>query len=408
MDKALSRRPLVSPRLLVAALATAAACSACGGGGSPAAGPGPGPGPAPGVIPADFVKQTIDLSVYPDAVCNDGSPAIFYIQRGLGAAAAANADKTVIGLQGGGYCLSDAECSTRPADLTSSTGYANVTAAEGLLSGDAGNASFRSWNRVRVPYCSSDFFSGDTGPTGGTTNFRFRGSKIVTAVVQTLKNRYGIGKAGDTVILAGGSAGAVGAFINANRVRAALPGASVLTLIDAGIYPDVPPPVPGTAPRESVRDLGAIGLSYWNGQVDADCIAANAANPGLCYLFEHAQATLKTPFFVAQNAKDAVSIVNVGLLEGASSLENPTVANWVDTTYLPAIADILRGLGLSAGQGVFAVCESPDVHTLSSDAALWTEPVADVGGLSLEDAVVSWAAGGGTATRALTPSCNFP
>ncbi len=403
MDSAAGHVPLASGRLLFAALAIAAGCSACGGGGGASSTP---PGTT---IPANFVKQTIDLSVYPDAVCNDGSPAIFYIQRGLGAGAAANANKTVIGLQGGGYCLSDADCSLRPSDLISSTGYSDQTAAEGLLSSDPSNDTFRSWNRVRVPYCSSDFFSGDVGPTGGTTNFRFRGAKIVTAVVQTLNRQYGIGKAGDTVILAGGSAGAVGAFINANRVRASLPGASVLTLIDAGVYPDVAPPMPGTPPRTSVRDLGAIGISYWNGQVDADCAAANPGSPGLCYLFEHAQSSLRTPFFIAQNERDAVGIVNVGLLESKAQINDPTVASWINATYLPAIVNILQPLGMSSGQGVFAVCQDPDIHTLSSDATVWATPVAEVGGVALKDAVASWVAGGGTATRAVTSApCTFP
>lgn len=407
MDSPASRMPMVSGRLFFAVLAVAASLSACGGGGSGSSS-SPTP-PGSGTIPTDFVKQTIDLSAYPDAVCNDGTPAIFYIQRGVGSAAAANADKTVISLRGGGYCLSDDECRGRPQELSSSTGYENVTAAEGLLSSDASNDTFRSWNRVRVPYCSSDFFSGDIGPTGGTTNFRFRGAKIVAAVVQTLNRQYGIGKAGDTVILAGGSAGAVGAFINANRVRAALPGASVLTLIDAGVYPDVPPPLPSMPPRESVRDLGTISLGYWNGQVDADCVAANPTNPGLCYLFEHAQPTLRTPFFVVQNARDEIGIVNVGLLESKFSLIRPAVARWVNTTYLPAITDTLSALGTSSGQGVFAVCQGPDIHTLSSDTALWTRPMAEVGGRTLKDTVAAWAAGGGTATQALTTrTCRFP
>lgn len=379
-------------------------CAACGGGGGTAT----PPPPSPGGIPTTFAKQTIDLSLYPDAVCNDGSPAIFYIQRGQGADAAANADKTIVGLQGGGYCLTDAECATRPSELISSNGYPAETTAEGLLSGDASNDRFRSWNRVRVPYCSSDFFSGDVGPTGGSTNFRFRGAKIVTAVVQTINRQYGIGKAGDTVILAGGSAGAVGVFINANRVRAALSGASVLAVIDAGVYPDVPPPVPGTPPRESVRDLGDIGLAYWNGQLDADCVAANPAEPGLCYLFEHAQASLRTPFFVIQNVSDAVGIVNVGLLDSEDRLDNSTVARWINSTYLPGIGGTMRGLGLTTGQGVFAVCQGANVHTLSSTTASWTSPFAELGGAVLKDAVASWAAGGGTATRLLTPSCSFP
>lgn len=391
----------------LALLVLAAGLTACGGGGGDSSSV---PIPAdPGSIPADFTKQTIDLATYPDAVCNDGSPAVFYIQRGIGASAAANANKTVIGLRGGGFCLSDADCRARPSDLKSSISYPSQTAPEGMLSSDASNDTFRSWNRVSVPYCSSDFFSGDVGGTGSAINFRFRGAKIIAAVVQTLNRQYGIGKAGDTVILAGGSAGAVGAFINANRVRAALPGASVLALIDAGIYPDVAPLLPGTPPWTSVRDLGPIGLGYWNGQVDADCAAANPANPGNCYLFEHAESTLHTPFFVIQNARDAVGIRNVGLLQNDGNIVTTTVASWVRAIYLPAMGNILRPLGLSSGQGVFAVCMDPAVHTLSTDTALWTTPMAEVGGVALKDAVASWVAGGGTATRAVTSaSCTFP
>lgn len=407
MPTATPRRRIASFHAFAAALCAAAVCAACGGGGAAPA-PGPGPGSGPIVIPAEFVKQVIDTRSYPDAVCNDGSPAVFYIQRGLGTLAAANTDKTVIGLQGGGYCLRDADCSLRASELVSSISYPSRVSSEGMLSGDADNPTFRSWNRVRVPYCSSDFFTGDTGPTGGTTNYRFRGAKILAAVVQTLNSQYGIGKPGDTVILAGSSAGAVGAFINANRVRAMLPGATLLTLIDAGVYPDAPPPVPPSTPPAAVRDLGAIGIRYWNGQVDADCAAANPGNPGLCYLFEHAQPTLRTPFFIAQNARDGVGIGNVGFLDTATNLEEPTIAAWIDGTYLPAIRDILGGVGLSVGQGVFATCDSTDIHTLSSTDALWTRSIAAFGGRSLEGTVAAWVAGGRPATQLLAPDCRFP
>ncbi len=373
--------------------------SACGGGGG-------GGAPDPGGIPAAFSKVTLDTRLYPDARCNDGTPAVFYIQAGVGSSASAPASRTVIGLQGGGYCLSDAECRGRSSDLTSSSGYPASIVPEGLLSSTDSNPTFRSWNRVRVPYCSSDFYSGDAGPTGGSTNFQFRGAKIVQAVIATLNSRYGIGKAGDTVLLAGTSAGAVGAFINANRVRSALPGATVLTLIDAGVYPDVAPPRPGTPPRESVRDLGVIGLSYWNGQPDADCIAANPSAPSLCYLFEHAAPTLATPFFVLQNAIDLVGITNVGLLPADADLSDPVLQAWLRDTYLPAMGGILSRVGVTSGQGVFGVCASPQLHTQSSQNAVWAAPVAALGDVSPQAAVAGWVGSGAAATQYLVPACS--
>jgi len=391
-----------SVRTALSVLLVSAASAGCGGGGSAQT------GSDPGGLPTDFIRQTLDTRRFPDAVCNDGSPGIFYIQRGQGAAAAADANKTVIHLQGGGFCLSDAECSTRAADQVSSTVYGSRIAPEGLLSGGTENARFRGWNRVSVPYCSSDFFSGDIGPTGGSTNFRFRGAKILAAVVQTLNSQYDIGKAGDTVVLSGSSAGAVGAFINANRVRALLPGASVLTLIDAGVYPDIAPPFPQSSPPNAVRESGAIALGYWNGQVDADCAAANAADPGLCYLFEHAQSTLKTPFFVAQNAKDGVGVANVGLLDSDVRPDDPTLVAWINDDYLPAIGTILSGLGSSAGQGVFATCDSPAVHTLSTSTALWERSISGFGGRSLETTFADWVAAGAPAVRLLASRCSYP
>jgi len=388
------------PALLLAALG-----AACGGTGSGDSSPEPPP-PAAG----ELLRQTIDLAAYPDARCNDGTPAVFYIDTGRGAAAAADANKTVLYLRGGGYCVDDASCQTREAALRSSAGYPDRATVTGVLSGGDDNPFFQSWNRVVVSYCSSDFYSGDTGPVGGVSNFQFRGSKILDAVIGTLRSRYNIGRSGDVVLFAGGSAGAVGAFINANRIKAAMPGATVMTLIDGGVFPDVPPPMPHDPPLTRVSDLGAEGISYWNGQLDPACIAANSANPGLCYLFEHAASTLDTPFFVVQNAKDQVSIINSGLLDSDSIDNASAIASWVNSTFFPQMAAILGNLGLATGEGVFGICAPLDVHVLSTDSATWTAPYAEFGGRSLATTVASWVAGGGTASRDLAnPSgCSFP
>ena len=49
--------------------------SACGGGGGAS---------DPGGIPVAFSKVTLDTRLYPEARCNDGTPAVFYIQAGVG------------------------------------------------------------------------------------------------------------------------------------------------------------------------------------------------------------------------------------------------------------------------------------------------------------------------------------
>ena len=68
-------------------------------------------------------------------------------------------------------------------------------------------------------YCTSDLWSGDAPASDATFNFTFRGSRIPTAVVQSLMQTQGLGNTPGARLLFGGcSAGAIGAMNNLERI----------------------------------------------------------------------------------------------------------------------------------------------------------------------------------------------
>ena len=193
--------------------------------------------------------QHIEASVDPLALCNDGTTAAYYWR----AAQTPSLSKTwVVYLEGGGWCSSylyAASCAQRQKnspDLFSSSGYAptNVSSAYPLPAiADPGLSRLAGANVAWVKYCSSDLWSADqAGPTAGSSllnaGWQFRGRRIVKAALASLQLRgFAVG-AGHSLLLAGGSAGAVGAMANIDSVAAAYPAVSVKGFFDSPLMLD--------------------------------------------------------------------------------------------------------------------------------------------------------------------------
>lgn len=164
----------------------------------------------PGDPGIPMLRRTIDTNVYPEALCNDGSPAVMYI-RPANAAYAGNpivqtSNKWLIFLDGGGgcrdadSCFLDRWCSGSPeifsrAGKMSSRGAPPAIHGNGIwnLTPGGGLANhFRDYNHVLVHYCSSDNWIGSSSHGGlnasnGTAfDIEFRGEAIVEAVIATL------------------------------------------------------------------------------------------------------------------------------------------------------------------------------------------------------------------------------
>jgi hypothetical protein len=348
----------------------------------------PAPEPPPGeALPKTFAYRSLDTSVYPNAVCNDGSPAGYYLEAGT------DASTWVVMLEGGSWCGSDAECQGRAPALSSSKGIAKTIAPTGILSGDAKqNPHFASANRIDVPYCTSDVFSGTTGPTGGKTNFSFQGKAVLAAIVDDLFKHYGFGATGQRALLAGVSAGGVSVLTNVGRFAAAVPNVKVSGLVDAGFLPDVAP-LAGPSIVTQFHDA----IAYWKGEPDAACASKYGSAPEKCYLGQYAQPELAVPIFFGQSLEDPHGPMHVG---GFTLSESPTPAqkDWVDQVYTPAVTSLMRAMPEWVGS--FSPCKV--IHTMA-DTSSWSSLT--VAGSVYDDAVWTWWSG--ASMRVLPATCSL-
>lgn len=219
------------------------------------------------------------------ALCNDFTPAGYFIRT--------NATSTywIIFLEGGGGCTSPRKCTERFIDARIRKEFTQVLAngtvtvdverawnsydtltvtsrlmtslwrfsptnlnnntwtiqGKDLLSIDPGiNPSFYSYNHVLIPYCSSDLFLFATDDFTRADDpkfqfsfdphanyhhqFTFRGAAIYRSVIQDLMEYHSLGVASD-VILAGSSAGGIGAMNHAQWTQDTLSSFTKLSLI---------------------------------------------------------------------------------------------------------------------------------------------------------------------------------
>ncbi|MFO1326238.1 MAG: pectin acetylesterase-family hydrolase [Rubrivivax sp.] len=334
-------------------------------------------GPGPAALAASQTAARVEISAadYPHAKCNDGTQATYYL-RGAGADGAVSGRKWLIFLHGGGSCTTDEACAERWYDpsaspdgfigfhgnMTTSTDPAKNFNGEGLLDFDGvdtvavgGSNPFAAFNRIMVPYCSSDSYAGRntsaravdyaalvgtqvtigsqtttiTNPAGFAplTSIRFSGGHIVDAVVDLVMNggiRSGRktgndasttvappSTADDEVVLSGSSAGGGGVIRNLDRaaqaVRTAAPSVKFYGIVDAsndvGIIADAS--ITGEANLAAATFWGANSAQ----DVDATCQAVDpVATSSRCFntavvLRNH----IETPHYVIQNAYDAVT-----------------------------------------------------------------------------------------------------
>lgn len=361
-------------------------------GGGDDAGPDGAGGPPFGStpLPATFTKRMLDLTRYPDARCNDGTAAGYYLEAGK-----PGTTSWVVVLGGGSWCSTSQDCAGRPAGLKSSTGWPATIAPNGILSAKAtDNPNYAQAHRISVPYCTSDVFSGDTGPVAALSNFQFRGRKVMAAVIDDLRTTYGLGQKGQRVLFGGLSAGGVSVLANADRVHKQIPEASLFALVDAGFHPDVPPLAGPTIVQQFQTAMAA-----WNGMPNEACIAKNPGMPHKCYLGQYAEPEISIPVFFGQNLKDPNGALHCGGFTLSATPTRPQI-DWYNKTYIPTVASLLAARAPKTG--AFSPCKQ--VHTMA-DGAAWTTFV--LAGKSYGDDVATFQLGGATAPRAIEVPCTF-
>jgi hypothetical protein len=340
---------------------------------------------SPGYVVPTAAPQTIfaNLTATPHAVCNDGSPAVFLLREGFGAAAS----RWVIYLDGGGECYDQASCSQRQTgyeNLISSAPYSSgsetFTPLAGILSPDpAQNPDFYDANLVQISYCSSDLWMGEKDgnkamtpaqirASGNVANWYFDGHGVVQAVIQMLQQSYGLNNATD-VLFAGGSAGAVGVFMNADLFSGLLPAKTrFVALLDAGYtlssYPDYDIATGGDAPPPTNNQIVMQdGQSLWASIGDFDCAyASNHFNNLACdnpdVLAQN--GTYRIPLFIRSSYMDERLLENYNVTQPVTPEEQPYVNN-----FAAAVAQSLNSVNLwlsvfGLNSSLHTMIKSPD------------------------------------------------
>jgi hypothetical protein len=219
--------------------------------------------------------MTIDLTQYPDAKCNDGSAPVVKVKLDPN-----GGTDWLVYLQGGGSCQSTEDCEDRWRDCDPSPAHseggravggkdkmmANSNAMNfdgwGILDfdghdGEVSPFAGKNFNRIFVPYCSSDTWRGlgntqpvnyaaTCGDPNPLTTIHFGGGKIVEAVIDEIMASPRAPQTDGFIVLAGGSAGGAGVQHNLDRVtdqvHALEAGITVVGIADSafgvGLYQD--------------------------------------------------------------------------------------------------------------------------------------------------------------------------
>lgn len=210
--------------------------------------------------------QTVRLDPGTGAVCGNGSPYKFFVNR------VANTSNTLIYFEGGGACWDYESCSGRLGLLGARNPDGIPDDYMKLANPGASLASpfvFRlhpysrvktqDWNLVYVPYCTGDIYTGDKvavyeDPTGREPQlvWHHNGLRNVRAVVAWLKDN--LPRPGQ-LVQTGCSAGGVGSIANYHHVRRDLDPARGFLLNDSGpLFPTDAAGDPGEYPSAPLHN----------------------------------------------------------------------------------------------------------------------------------------------------------
>jgi hypothetical protein len=198
-------------------------------------------------------------------MCGDGSPYAFHVRL---APEGERVDRVVVGLQGGGVCLFEDDCTARmQASPELFTAMDDEPPPFGIMSDDAGENPFANWTRVFLPYCSQDVFAGGgvdeqlgalTLPRHGSVNLRAAVQMVRDVIWKTMDAEGGSGFRPDEVValFGGWSAGGYGTLYNYHWFLDDLQWPRTSAFPDAGLGLDNGQPL-------GVSGLGAVKIPAW-------------------------------------------------------------------------------------------------------------------------------------------------
>ena len=264
-----------------------------------------GRAPAPAPAPTPQVSLTLlDPVASPHARCMDGSIGGFYL--------AANVSSTewIIELEGGGECASKINCDKKQGTALASSSYFSQKRTAGYLSVDdpVANPRLRTFNRVFIPYCSQDLWTGQRKINSSQTfGYYFAGHLILEGVLDAL-DKHGL-RAATQIILTGESAGGIGVWPNVDWLAQRYNSARVVAAPIAGFYffayPYDGPGHTSSSLADFRKEAWPAHYELWDSFVDEDCKAA-LGEPGYCILANNSFPFVSSHAFIMEAQSDKV------------------------------------------------------------------------------------------------------
>ncbi|KAM0831740.1 hypothetical protein ACQ4PT_065339 [Festuca glaucescens] len=261
------------------------------------------PSPSP---PEPVALTLLACATEKGAVCLDGTPPGYHLQRGSGS----GSTSWLIHLEGGAWCSTVQRCSDRRMTVLGSSAFMKPIqfAGSGILDSDQHlNPDFYNWNKVYVRYCDGASFSGDAeGRAQDGSILHFRGLRIYEAVIDELMKK-GLAKATEA-LLTGCSAGGLATLLHCDDFSARFPKeASVKCLADAGFFLDAK----DISRERSFRANfdGVVQLQNVREVLYKDCLANK--DPTECFYPAELIKSIHTPVFILNSAYDPSQIRNI-------------------------------------------------------------------------------------------------
>jgi len=244
------------------------------------------------------------LSDDPNAKALDGSPYAYFVSQG------SDTKKFVFYHQGGSWCQNITECYARSTSpLGSSLSLPSVIEMGDLLDRDPQrNPLASTWTMVYMPYLDGGSFIGDAEWSQTQPTLYFRGLKNREATIASLKQNFDFGAATD-VLVGGGSAGGLAAYLTVDWYAAQAPGAKTRGIPDSGFFLDGDYNRDGKANPTSyeARMLNLYAFMNASSGLGAapGTAACDAAVGYKCLFAYHLLPFLKTPVLALNSEYDA-------------------------------------------------------------------------------------------------------
>lgn len=197
--------------------------------------------------------------------------------------------------------------------MGSSKSYpATLDVGQGILSNNEDN-DFRESTKVFLKYCDG---AGHQGSRASPISYKgkslfFRGNNITIAQLNSLEEKIGLFSKATDIIVSGGSAGGLAAFLWVDYIAGKASAERVYAAPDSGIFLDSVNVVTQTN-LYRIEFENLFRLSNTDGVPPTpDCLKEYPDEPFRCMFAQNLHKHIKTPIFAIQSLYDSWSIPNI-------------------------------------------------------------------------------------------------